>query len=196
MGVIFEISLDVPEKTYQSRLKTSILMIFILEILALELAALHLLQNTITYEFDNSPKPSLEIIETLIDSYGKYIILFEYNYKYSLAQHLGDTISEHFNIDKLKKDYEYNINQLNRIVTIRSERISKEYAKKQESLFKIVSLFTLLISINNVISLFVGVDFSSKSDIIIFIVSILLWVGAMMYLIAVWMKKWVNKKKK
>jgi hypothetical protein len=37
-------------------------MIFIYEILALEIASIKLLQNTITNEFDNSPKPSLSII--------------------------------------------------------------------------------------------------------------------------------------
>ena len=192
-GVTFEINPSENTKTYDSRLKVSILMVYILEILALETASLKLLQNTITYEFDNSPKPSIDIIESLIENYGKYLILFEYNYKYYLAKCLSDRIAEKFNIAAMKNDYIANVEQLNRIVTIRSERKTKDYSKKQESIFKIVSLFTLLLSINNIITLFVGVDFSSKKSIIVFAVTIAVWVIAIIYLISIWVK---SRKKK
>jgi len=192
-GVTFEINSSDNAKTYETRLEDSILMVYILEILALEIASLKLLQNTITYEFDNSLKPSIEIIESLIENYGKYLILFEYNYKYYLAKCLSDRIAEKFNIASMKKDYQANVEQLNRIVTIRSERKSKEFSKKQDSLFKIVSIFTLLLSINNIISLFVNVDFSSRKSIIVFAVTIAVWLSAIIYLISVWVK---NRKKK
>lgn len=78
IGVSFEIN----AKTYKDkRLDASMNMIYIYEILALEIASLKLLQDTITKEFDNSPKPSIDIIEGLIENYGKYLILFEYNFK-------------------------------------------------------------------------------------------------------------------
>ncbi len=186
VGITFEINSSESTKTYETRLEVSILMIYILEILALEIASLKLLQNTITYEFDNSPQPSIEIIESLIENYGKYLILFEHNYKYNLAKCLSDRIAEKFNIDSMKKDYQANVEQLNRIVTIRSERKSKEFSTKQDLLFKIVSVFTLLLSINNIISLFVDVDFSSKKSIIVFNVTIAVWLIAIIYLILVW----------
>lgn len=195
VGVVFEISNDIPSKTYEERLETSILMIFIYEILAMEIASLKLLQNTITNEFDNSPKPSLGIIEQLIDSFGKYIVLFEYNYKYYLAKCLSDKIANCFNIEKMKKDYITNVEQLERIVAIRSERLSNEFSKKQDLLFKIVSVFTLLLSINNVVSLFVGVDFTSKIDLIAFIISGIIWSIALIYLIVIWIKRILKKKK-
>lgn len=183
------------QSNYRLRLKISILMIFINEILALEIAALQLIQNAIVKEFDNSPKPSLAVIEKLIDSYGKYIVLFEYNYKYNLAKCLGDKVAQRFGIEKMRKDYEANVEQLNKIVTIRSERISKEFSKKQDMLFKIVSVFTLLLSINNFITLFVGVNFSNPISLAAFIVSIILWGAAIIYLLVIWLRRIIAKKR-
>jgi len=189
VGVVYEINNPIPSTTYEQRIENSILMIFINEILALEMASIKLLQNTITNEFDNSPKPSLSIIEQLIDSFGKYIVLFEYNYKYHLAKCLSDKISDIFNIKSMRNDYFQNIEQLERIVAIRSEKLSKEFSKKQEALFKIVSVFTLLLSINNVVSLLVGIDFTSKIDLIVFIISGIIWSTAIIYLLIAWIKR-------
>lgn len=193
VGVIFEFDSEVPSLDYQTRLQTSILMIYINEILALQIASLKLVQNAITSEFDNSPKPSLEIIENLIDSFGKYIVLFDYNYKYDLARCLSDNVSQRFGIAAMRSNYEKNVEQLNKIVTIRSERLNKQFSKKQDTLFNVISIFTLLISINNVISLFVGRDFSNTTDLIVFIISIAVWVGAVIYLLVIWIKKLINK---
>jgi len=93
----------------------------------------------------------------------------------------------------MRNDYRANVEQLNRIVTIRSERKSKEFSKKQDSLFKIVSVFTLLLSINNIISLFVNADFSQRKSIFVFAITIAVWLVAIVYLTSVWIK---SRKKK
>mgnify|MGYP000947970397 CR=1 FL=1 len=152
VGIIFEFSEKTPSHSYVERLETSILMLYIFEILALKLASIRLLQNAVTYEFDNSPKPSVDIIEELIDNYGKYIVLFEYNYKYHLAKCLSNKIDKLFKIQEMREEYHANIDQLNRIVTIRSQKVAKDFSNKQDSLFRVISLFTFLLSINNVIN--------------------------------------------
>lgn len=189
VGVCFEFNPLVSSSKYTDRLQKSILMIFINEILALEIASLRLVQNRITTEFDNSPKPAIEIIENLIDNFGKYIVLFEYNCKYPLAKCLMDIVSKKFGIDVMQKNYKNNVEMLNKIVSIRSERLNKVFSKKQDNLFKIISIFTLLLSINNVISLFTEVDLSKKGDFISFIISLLLWGGAVIYLLIIWIKR-------
>lgn len=194
VGISFEINPLLPSSTYEDRLKKSILMIFINEVLSLEIASLKLAQNLMTKEFDNSPKPSLDIIENLIDKFGKYIVLFEYNCKYPLAKNLTDLVAEKFGIPKMQKQYKHNIELLNKIVSIRSEKLNKEFSKKQDALFKIISVFTLLISINNVIALFTGMDFSNNGNLIRFIISLIIWVGAVIYLLALWFKR-LNKRK-
>lgn len=193
VGIIFEFSEKTPSSSYTERLETSILMLYIYEILALKLASIRLLQNTITYEFDNSPKPSIDIIEELIDNYGKYIVLFEYNYKYHLAKCLSDKIDKQFKIQEMREEYHANIDQLNRIVTIRSQKVAKDFSNKQDSLFRVISLFTFLLSINNVISLFIGVDFSSIKDSIAFVISITLWGIAIIYLVVLLIRKKLKK---
>lgn len=190
VGVIFEFSQNTPSNNYEVRLPTSILMIFIFEILALKLSSIKLLQNAITSEFDNSPKPSIDIIEQLIDNYGKYIVLFEYNYKYHLAKCLSDKIDTKFRISEMRSEYQSNIDQLNKIVTIRAQKVAKEFSSKQDLLFRVISIFTLLLSINNVISLFVGVDLTSSKNRIAFIISIIIWGVAIVYLLVLWIKKW------
>jgi len=195
IGVIFEFDSQTPSNSYHARLQTSILMIYISEILALEIASLKLVQNSITREFDNSPKPSIEIIENLIDSFGKYIVLFEYNYKYHLAQCLSDIIADKFGIAEMQKGYQKNMEQLNKIVTIRSERLNKELSKKQDTLFKAISILTLLLSINNVISLFAGKDFTNSTDLTIFIISLAVWSGSIIYLLAIWFRRIIIKKR-
>jgi GNAT superfamily N-acetyltransferase len=185
-NIVFE--LLNPNNDYKQRLNISILMIFIQELLSLEIAAVKNAERTILVEFDNSPKPSTAIIEEIIDDFGKYIILYEYNFNYLLAKILSDRIADEFGIELMLKKYRTNIDQLNKIITIRSERISKKFSKKQDLLFKIIAVFSLLLSINNFIELFFDQKFDSVKDIISFSISILVWISASLYLLITWIK--------
>jgi hypothetical protein len=158
----------------------------------LKLSSIRLLQNTMTNEFDNSPKPSIDIIEQLIDNYGRYMVLFEYNYKYHLAKCLSDKIDRKFGIQEMRSEYQTNLDQLNRIVTIRTQKATKDSSRKQELLLKVISIVTLLHSINQVVSLLVGADLSTKKDYLAFIISVILWGTVVTYLIIMWIKKLVT----
>ncbi len=188
IGVSFEFDANTPSSTYQERLETSIFMVYISEMLSLQIASLKLVQNTVTKEFDQSPKPSLGIIENLIESFGKYMVLFDFNYKYYLAKILSDKVAERLGIFEMRKNYEATSEQLNKIIAIKSERLNKEFSKKQDNLFKVISVFTLLLSINNVLSFIIGADFSNTASLVVFIVSIAFWAVAMTYLLVVWLK--------
>jgi|LSQX01.1.fsa_nt_gb ribosomal protein S18 acetylase RimI-like enzyme len=192
VGTIFELDANTPADSYEKRVNTSILMIFVFEIIALKLSSIRLLQNTMTNEFDNSPKPSIDIIEQLIDNYGRYMVLFEYNYKYHLAKCLSDKIDRKFGIQEMRSEYQTNLDQLNRIVTIRTQKATKDSSRKQELLLKVISIVTLLHSINQVVSLLVGADLSTKKDYLAFIISVILWGTVVTYLIIMWIKKLVT----
>lgn len=191
------ISFEINEQTdsYEERIKISMLIIYIHELLSLKMAAIMNVGHKITKEFDSSPQPSTDVLETILDDYGKNIILFNFQYKYYLAKVLSDNIQELFSINEMFNNYQMEMKELSQIITMRADKINKKFSKKQDNLFKVVSVFTLLISINNVINLFAGLDFSKTSNIVVFTISSILWLGAVIYLFVLAMKHHIFKKR-
>lgn len=139
------------------RQKYEIYMLFILEILLLQISAISLSTHQIG-EYINQNNYAKSNITSITIMYSDYMDLWKVKkYKYSLPKHLAKQIAERFNIESISEEFDLNMRYYSDIASLKSQAASDKISKSTKKYF---TFFTLL-SCFSTLNIIVGLIFSA-----------------------------------
>jgi hypothetical protein len=117
------------ENSFSDRLYVECIMVFIMELIVLQITAIHNVNKIIIEKLDEPNKISLKEILNLYEIFASTMPLWDIRkFRYEIAQNFADKVSEAFKVNSLMKSYEKNRKMLEDL-----ERIKSSISAEKES---------------------------------------------------------------
>lgn len=150
-NVLFHIQDEVAES--KKRFAYSVLMIFIMEIIVLQIAALKRINEKIKNGFADEKLKEISAIIEINEDMNKYLSLWEINnFCYQMAQDLFSLVLSYFKVDEIKAEYTHNSEVLQNIIGIRKAFSEEKETARKTKINKITQRFFQIFALIGIIS--------------------------------------------
>jgi ribosomal protein L18E len=144
------------DETYENRLQTECIMIFIMELIVLKITAINIANDTINKAYTKEKVLTKDILE-ILENFAKSLLLWETQYfRYFLAQEFANKVEASFKVSRYLADYERSRKQLEQIVNIRKINTSEKETR-------VVTFFATILAIGQIIPISKAIEIN-KSD--------------------------------
>ena len=162
-SVVYQV---INDKNTQNKLQYEGLLIFIVELLVMKLSAIYRTNNKVQKSLEEDEGINVKEYEKLSNEFANTLSIWQINiYRYKGAQTIADTISERFEIDKVRENYKDNDEMLQNIINTRNV---KNAMKESNILFYVAILLFIkdfFIIVRSIFLFFSGTHEFSSGDI-------------------------------
>lgn len=145
--------LNYDEIKFWDILEDNLDMVFIIELVLLQNAAILNINRIIVDALSKKTKVKYKEISEMYVKYGESMFLREKNvFKYLVVQNLADELTKSFEFDRLFNDYQYNQQHLEHIVQLRASR-----AAEVES--RVINILAIILALLQIVPLIASWDF-------------------------------------
>lgn len=150
-NVLFHIQEEVEES--KDRFIYSVLMIFIMEIIVLQIAALKRINENIKNDFADEKLKDISAVKEINEDMNKYLSLWDINnFYYQMAQDLFALVLNAFKVDEIKAEYIHNSQVLQNIIGIRKAFSEEQETNRKTKINKITQRFFQIFALIGIIS--------------------------------------------
>jgi len=152
-NVVFLLKPPDPSDKDYDRFDYESLMIYILELLSLQLSAINSSYNEIMQAMEKS-KFNTATIDRINNRSSRGALLWDVNsFIYPAAACLFENISKEFGVHKLKSEYRENLSMFEKLCTMRSQKEIKRYSKTTQNYFMFFSVLSGIGTLGSIVGL-------------------------------------------
>lgn len=128
-------------------------MIFIMEIIVLQIAALKRINENIKNDFADEKLKDISAVKEINEDMNKYLSLWDINnFYYQMAQDLFSLVLNAFKVDEIKAEYIHNSQVLQNIIGIRKAFSEEQETNRKTKINKITQRFFQIFALIGIIS--------------------------------------------